>query len=314
MGLLRWLLGLVGLGKPRLSVADLARRLAMAEEDLRLVEPAYREFTIPKRSGGVRRIHAPEATLKAVQRRILRAVLVPLRCHPAVHGFEKGRSIVTNAVKHVGREVVIRLDIQDFFPSISLKRVSQFFRNHGWNREAANLLTRLCTHEGGLPQGPPTSPRLANLVNYRLDARLHGLAVAHSGKVKTRNPRSGQLLDRPTGIGEATYTRYADDLTFSFTSGDAWLVRGVLWFARHIVEDEGYRLHLRRKLRIRRRHERQAVTGLVVNQRVNLPRETKRRLRAVEHHIRTGRPATLTREQLAGWRGLEVMVEKQGKV
>jgi hypothetical protein len=85
----------------------------------------------------------------------------------------------------------------------------------------------------------------------------------------------------------------------------------VLWYARKIVNEEGYEVHLKKKLYIRRRHDRQQATGLVVNDRVNLPRAVRRRLRVIEHHLGTGRPATLTPAQLAGWKALQTMIAKQ---
>src|SRR5690606_20323819 len=117
------------------------------------------------------------------------------------------------------------------------ERVRAFFRRIGWNNAAARVLMELCTHAGGLPQGAPTSPRLANLVNYRLDARLAGAA-------------------RTFG---ATYTRYADDLTFSLARDDRVAVQSLINLVKITVEDEGYQLHMKRKLHIRRRHEQQRV-------------------------------------------------------
>ena len=140
-----------------------------------------------------------------------------------------------------------------------------------------------------MPQGAPTSPRLSNLVNYRLDARLAGLAARF----------------------EATYSRYADDITFSLAD-DRKKVRGLIRMTARIVSDEGYALHRHKKLHVRRRHQQQRVTGLVVNDRVNLPRSTRRWLRAVEHHLATDRPATLTSRQIEGWRSFQSMVARQG--
>lgn len=302
MGLLDWLFPGRGHG-----AAELSRRLDVDKAQLRRIEPRYREFTIPKRSGGERRILAPEPGLKALQRRILRRLLARLRAHPAAMGFERDRSIVTNALAHRGQAVVLRFDVVDFFPSTSVKRLQKYFRRIGWNRPATRLLLRLCTHEGGLPQGAPTSPRLSNLVNYRLDARLAGMAA-----------RLG-----------AVYTRYADDLTISFAEDDRERVHYMQRFVRRVAEEEGYRLHHRKKLSIRRRHQRQTVTGLVVNERVNLPRSVRRWLRSVEHRAQTQRPAwqssyeqgeyrprkrpTLTPDQLEGWRALQSMIARQGK-
>ena len=274
----------------QLGLPELARRLGMSEGELARVEVRYRQFIIAKRGGGQRTILAPEAPLKQVQRRILRRLLALLVSHPAVHGFERGKSIVTNARFHVGKPIVVRLDIRDFFTSTQAKRIERFFRRIGWDKPAARRLAELCTHRGGLPQGAPTSPRLANLVNYRLDTRLDHLAVKFN----------------------AMYTRYADDLTFSFDEDRGGRVRALIRAAGRIVAGEGYRLHTRRKLSIRRRHQQQRVTGLVVNERINLPRETRRRLRAIEHRLGQGRKATLTEDQMRGWRAVVHMVQGQG--
>jgi retron-type reverse transcriptase len=271
------------------GVEELARRLGVSAEQLLGFRPAYRSFSVPKRSGGTRHILAPEDGLKALQRRIARRLLGRLACHPAAMGFERGRSIVVNALGHVGQAVVVGMDLKDFFGSTAAERVRRYFRAVGWGPQASEALARLCTHEGGLPQGAPTSPRLSNLVNTRLDARLDGLA-------------------RRLGC---VYTRYADDLTFSFAADDPRAVHVLIRLCQRILAGEGYALHRRKKLRIARRHDRQLVTGLVVNQRINLPRRTRRWLRAVAHHLSTGRPASLTAEQLAGWRALQAMVAGQ---
>jgi hypothetical protein len=181
------------------------------------------------------------------------------------------------------------MDLIDFFGSTSDRRVRRLFRVLGWDAESAALLTRLSTDSGSLPQGAPTSPRLANLVNVRLDARLSALAATLGG----------------------TYTRYADDLTFSFAEADHAATADLLAATKKIVGQQGYRLHLDRKLQIRRRHHRQMVTGLVVNEHVALPRSRRRWLRAVEHHVYTGTPASLTRDQLTGWQAFEAMIDRQ---
>jgi hypothetical protein len=111
----------------------------------------------------------------------------------------------------------------------------------------------------------------------------------------------------------ATYTRYADDLTFSFAADDAAAVRAVIFTTSKVVRANGYVLHKRRKLRIWRASRRQTVTGLVVNRAVNLPRERRRWLRAVEHRLATGGQATLTPAQLKGWRALQSMVQRQSQ-
>ena len=270
----------------RFGVAELARRMGLTVEELQAARPVYRTVHVRKRAGGTRTLLVPDAATKALQRRLLRRVLGRVPVHPAAHGFERGRSIVSNAAMHAGRRVVVKMDVVDFFGSTSARRVRRLYRVLGWDAEAADILMRWTTQEGGLPAGAPTSPRVANLVNVQLDARLARLAVA---------------------LG-ATYTRYADDLTFSFYADDHAALADLLGATRRIAKQHGYRLHVERKLQIRRRHHRQVVTGLVVNQRVALPRVRRRWLRAVEHRIYAGGEATINREQLRGWQAFESMV------
>jgi len=301
--------GLLGerLPPPRFGLDELSRRLGLDVAELQSVEVAYSPLTIPKRSGGVRQLHVPAAGLMRVQRRIHRRLLRRLHAHANVTGFERGHSIATNALVHAGKDMVIRLDLEDFFGSTKADRVYRYMRFIGYDDASARLLVRLCTYRGALPQGAPTSPRLSNLVNHRLDARLAALAEARG----------------------LSYSRYADDITFSARNEDLVAApppsgrpgpgradapprpNDIVHAAQRILRDEGYRLHTRRKLRVYRRHHRQMVTGLVVNTRPNLPRPTHRWLRAVEHHLRTGRPATLTPAQLAGWHALQTMIDRQ---
>lgn len=274
------------LGRKRHDVEELARRLGTSSLELHRTVIEYREVSIPKRSGGVRKLAVPAPALKKLQRSVLHRVLGKLRAHPAACGFERGRSIVDHASNHNDSDVVVKFDLRDFFTSTTAARVEAYFRTIGWNDEAAALLTKLCTRQGTLPQGAPTSPRLSNLVNHLFDARLTGIADALGG----------------------TYSRYADDLTFSL-DGDATRRIGFLVHqVKLAVRECGYRLN-KRKSRVMRRHQRQQVTGLVINLDVNLPRETRRRLRAVEHQRRRGGDVTLSDVQLAGWRAFRAMIE-----
>ncbi|MFL5241828.1 MAG: reverse transcriptase family protein [Gemmataceae bacterium] len=273
------------------TVEEFATRLGLSVDELRAARPTYREFSIPKRSGGTRRILAPEPELKSIQKRILKRLLGRLKVHSAVCGFERGRSIVTNANCHCGQAIILRMDLKEFFESTSAERVARYFGAIGWDREASQLLVRLCTHDNGLPQGAPTSPRLSNLVNFHLDARLDGLGGKYG----------------------AVYTRYADDLTFSFASDAVASAHAVIRATKAIVAKMGYRLHQRRKLHIRRRHTCQLVTGLVVNKQVNLPRETRRLLRAVEHRLAMGRQTSISQKQLNGWNALRAMIANQAE-
>ena len=201
----------------RFGLDELARRSGVPIAELKAAAPAYRSVRVPKRSGGERTLRVPDPATKAIQRHLLHGVLDRVPIHPAAHGFESGRSIVTNALPHAGKAVVIRMDLVDFFDSTSARRVRRLFRVLGWDAESAALLTRLTTDGGTLPQGAPTSPRLANLVNVRLDARLSALAISLGG----------------------TYTRYADDLTFSFAEADHAVLADLLPATKKIVRQRG---------------------------------------------------------------------------
>jgi retron-type reverse transcriptase len=256
----------------------------------------YTRFTIPKRDGRQREIDAPSEALKALQRRVLLRLLNPLPMPKEVTGFVRGRSVVDNAAPHAGRDVVINLDLQDFFPRIKAEQVRQCFLKRGWSQASANILTNICTHEGHLPQGAPTSPALSNLVARRMDTRLARLAARCGG----------------------SYTRYADDLTFSFpllmhsvrtTPGNARAP--IISLVRLIIEEEGFSIQWKKRVRIQRAHQRQTATGLVVNARVNLPREFRRRIRAAEHHERLGKLGPKEKARLRGWQAWQSMVARQ---
>lgn len=262
----------------------------------------YQRFLIPKKTGGHRLISAPMPRLKRAQYWILDNILAKVPVHDAAHGFVAGRSILTNAAPHVGRDVVVNLDMKDFFPSVSWRRVKGKFRALGYSEAVATLLALICSEpdvdeveldgqrlfirkgERRLPQGAPTSPALTNLICLRLDKRLSGLAAK---------------------LG-FTYTRYADDMTFS-ASGEAAQKTGTLLRAVHeIVAAEGLTVHPD-KTRIMRKARRQEVTGLVVNDRVNVPRDTLRRFRALLHQIEKTGP-----EGKSWGKGADVMAAARG--
>ncbi len=271
------------------NLDELARRLGMPADQLAAFEPGYKTATIPKKRGGTRTLHIPDTDTKALQRTILRRLLRHLKTHDAATGFDPGISIAHNAGMHTRQAVVIKLDIKDFFPSTTAARVDHYFRRIGWDAECAALLTRLVTHNGGLPQGAPTSPRLSNLVNYVLDCQIQRYVDKHKG----------------------SYTRYADDITVSYPKDWPRYVRGTVQVVRRVCRKHGYTVHTRGKLRIVRRHQQQRVTGLVVNDKVALPRAKRRWLRAVEHRLATGGEASLTQEQLDGYKALQHMIATQ---
>lgn len=315
------------------ATTELAPWLGLPEGELRMwlkgspnAAYSYLRFTIPKRRGGERTIDAPSDDLKSLQRRVLRKLLNPLPVHPAATGFVRRRSIVDNARPHARRGTVMNLDLADFFHSIPAARVETVWRSLGWNRESARILTNICTHEERLPQGAPTSPAISNLVCRKLDARLSALA-----KNMHQSEPNYQGLIIKAGKAEASYTRYADDITFSFErfgwnkrrsrkTGNAIPARPPASISRSIqrtieaiIEGEGFRIQRKKRVRIQRAHQRQTATGLVVNAQVNLPREVRRRIRAMQHRLRLGQLAPREQRELAGWESMQRMVEAGGR-
>jgi hypothetical protein len=283
VGIFSWLLG-----KKEKGIDELCGFLKMGANQLKMVTVSYREFAMKKRNGGIRAICSPDAELKKMQRLINRRLLDGMQSHYSSTGFEPGESIVYNADSHVGKAVVIKLDIRDFFKSTGEERVFAYFRKIGWNQETAELLTSLTTWKGSLPQGAPTSPRLSNLVNFRLDARLAAFAMQLGGD----------------------YTRYADDITISLDEDDKFKITQILSFVRMVLLEFGYRPN-KQKTRVMRQHQQQRITGLVVNQKIQLPRETRKWLRAVKHRQSKTGTCSLNESQLKGWLALEKMVELQ---
>jgi RNA-directed DNA polymerase len=282
---------LEALGLPELSTpAELAEALGLSISRLRWLafhaEAAtrvhYVSFEVAKKSGGTRKLSAPHRSLATAQRWIFDRIVKTLPIEPEAQGFAPGRSILTNALPHSGRAVVLNLDLKDFFPSVGFRRVRSVFLRVGYSPAVSTILALLCTecprrtvvYDGttyhvatgprGLPQGASTSPGLSNLVARRLDRRLSGLSKK---------------------LG-ATYTRYADDITFS---GDDELnpkVGYLMARVRHIAEAEGFTVN-EAKSRVLRRNAAQVVTGLVVNDRPGVPREEVRRLRAILHRAKS---------------------------
>lgn len=240
----------------------------------------YHRFTIPKKTGEARHISAPKPKLARAQRWVLREILEKVDPSAEAHGFVRGRSVKSNADPHVGRAVVLNLDLEGFFPSIGWRRVKGLFhRGLGYPEPVAVLLAMLCTEparaeasldgqplfvavgERVLPQGACTSPAITNLLCRRLDRRLVGFAA-----------REGFV-----------YTRYADDLTFS--GEDRGRVGRLLAGTRRIVRDEGFVVN-EAKTRVMPRARAQEVTGVTVNAKSNVGRRERRALRALLYNAK----------------------------
>jgi retron-type reverse transcriptase len=231
----------------------------------------YSQFRIGKADGSSRLLHAPTPELKKVQHWIQRHITSRFRIHDAAHGFIAGRSIISNATPHVGADVILKLDLRDFFGTVDRRAVFRAFRFAGYSRHVSGLMTTLTTLNESLPQGAPTSPDLANVAAYRLDVRLSAFADKHS----------------------LNYTRYADDLTFSgrFVPAEQRTIES-------IIRDEGFSPN-ERKLRYLLPDARQSVTGIVVNEKLNWPRSVRRWLRQEIYYLgRFGVEEHLTRRDI----------------
>jgi RNA-directed DNA polymerase len=255
---------------------------------------------VAKRTGSSRLVEAPRSRLRSVQRRLLKEIVRQIPPHEAAHGFCKGRSVGTFVAPHVGRRVVLKLDLRDFFTTITAARVTALFLTAGYPEAVARAISGLCTncvpstvlsHPAAssptpdswrarralqaphLPQGAPTSPSIANSVAFRLDARLTGLAASAG----------------------AAYTRYADDLAFSGGRNFERSVDRFLIHASAIVIEEGFAIHPR-KTRVMRQGVRQRLAGAVINERPNLAREAFDILKATLHNCLTHGALTQNRD------------------
>jgi RNA-directed DNA polymerase len=231
----------------------------------------YRSLYILKKTGGNRLILIPATPLKIVQRKLNQVLQCVYRPKPSVHGFVPGKSIVTNAFAHSKKRYVLNVDLENFFPSINFGRVRGMFMAvpYNLNPEVATILAQVCCHDNQLPQGAPTSPIIANMICAKMDSQLQRLAKEC----------------------RCTYTRYADDLTFSTTLPDFPEALAILedknlvalgQTLRAIINNNGFTIN-ERKVWIQIKGSHQEVTGLTVNKFPNVNRNYVRQIRAMLH-------------------------------
>lgn len=221
----------------------------------------YRAFEIPKKSGGSRKIEAPVLPLKTLQRIILLFLEKIYEAPAEVHGFVKDRSIITNALPHSNKAHVLNIDIEQFFNSVRQTRVRALFQKHlEFSDYSSLIVSKLLCHRGCLPMGAPTSPLVTNLIFQRADKRI----LAASRKM------------------DVTYTRYADDLSFSCDSVES--LHRTKRLIAVIIRQEGFKINSK-KTRLLHRADCQSVTGLVVNDKVNVLRAFRRTTRALCHRL-----------------------------
>lgn len=230
----------------------------------------YVKFEIPKKNGKTRTIKSPDSLIKRPQTLInlLLQIVFENHSHYSTNGFLYGKDIKRNAIPHVNKNYLLNIDIKDFFPSINFRRIKVVLElspfNLKENRETIGfLIANLCTHENSLPQGAPTSPILSNIVTQKLDRKVSKYSV--SRKIK--------------------YTRYADDLSFSSN----WNVfeKTIICELKKIIESENFEVNPA-KTRVRTFMQRQEVTGLIVNKKLNVKREYLQKVRAMINNWEKG--------------------------
>lgn len=245
-------------------------------------ERRYKTFTIPKKSGGERQISTPITALKIIQQKLNQVLQAVYQVKPSVHGFVQDKNIVTNAKAHVKKRYVLNLDLENFFPSVNFGRVRGMFMGIPYHLppDVATVLAQICCHNNQLPQGAPTSPIVTNMICGKMDSQLQRLAKDC----------------------KATYTRYADDITFSTTLKDfpadlAYIVNedegekivlgnlGEIHLGvrlSSIIRENGFSVN-EKKTRLQTRGNHQEVTGLTTNQFPNVDRRFVRQVRAMLH-------------------------------
>lgn len=239
-----------------LTVQDLLTLFQLSERNLYKLTNRqryyYRIFSIPKRTGGYRTIEAPTPLLKKIQQQILENFLEPHPVSRFAKAYKKGATLKEMARFHVKQHMVVRIDLTDFFGSLKEVSVFRFFRQQGYSEAVTVILTKLTTYKGALPQGAPTSPTLSNILMRKIDEKVG--SYCSENKIR--------------------YTRYADDLVFSGN----FSIKRLLAKLHTVLAPQQLRLN-NQKTRVMRRHSTQMVTGLVVNDRLGIKRDTRRKLR-----------------------------------
>lgn len=248
----------------------------------------YTRFYVPKKKGGHRQIAAPKPALKKAQRQILEKILWKLPLSSQSHGFQKGKSVITSAASHVAKTpLLINMDLENFFPTVTFKRVRGLFRSFGYSGYIASLLAMLCTYcermeievkgqvkyvktsERILPQGSPASPMITNILCSFMDKRLQGLSTKYG----------------------FTYTRYADDMSFSYNgaSDNELTPKKLHAFCANvhtIVHGEGFIIN-KNKTRFLKPHNRQCITGVVINEEtLGVPKKWVKKFRATLYNAK----------------------------
>lgn len=232
----------------------------------------YHQFEIPKKNGGIRKISSPSKKLKNIQSKLKDIFYEIYPTRPSVHGFSSNKSIVSNAEQHLDKKYIFNLDLVNFFGSIHFGRVRNLFKSEPFkfNNTVSTILAQICCFDNSLPQGAPTSPILSNMIAWKMDSQLQHLAK------KTNS----------------TYTRYADDITFSFTCNKYNLPQKVVILNNdkavpgseliEIINRNGFNIN-NDKVRLCSMLSRMEVTGLTVNEVINVKRQYVRKISSMLH-------------------------------
>lgn len=219
----------------------------------------YEEIIIKKKNKNLRYLNEPSPILKSIQKRILKNVLEEKMISKCAYAYKKGLSTILNAKSHVGCKVILKLDIENFFDNINFYKVyNSCFNENLYPKKLGMLLTNLCVYNGKLPQGSPTSGYISNIVLRNFDCNIDAYC-------KDKN---------------INYTRYSDDMTFS---GD-FDIRKLIKFVNELLYKEGFRLN-KSKIKVVLNTTRQQVTGIVVNEKINLSKNYKRKIRQEVYYV-----------------------------
>lgn len=224
------------------------------------IDANYEEIIIHKKSGGLRFLYAPSKELKSIQKRILKNVLEEKKLSRYSYAYRKKVSVLDNAKPHVKKDVIVKLDINDFFDNITFSMVyDSCFNETLYPKKMGMLFTNLCVYNNRLPQGAPTSGFISNIVLRNFDEKV------------------GSYCEKR----KISYTRYSDDLTFSGNFN----VKDLIKYVNKLLYEYNFRLN-KKKIKVVSKKTRQQVTGIVVNDKVNIRRNYKRKIRQEMYYIK----------------------------
>lgn len=224
------------------------------------IEGNYKVFKIKKSNGSFRKIYEPNSTLKYIQRQILKNILENKKVSKYATAYQKGKSLKENAQIHIGKKIILKLDIKNYFDSISFYSIyNNCFPIEYFPKGIGMLLTYLCTYNGYLPQGAPTSAYISNLVMKDFDDEL------------------GNWCE----INNISYTRYSDDMTFSGDFNPNLIIKKV----KTMLFKLGFELN-KKKIHVIKQHQQQKITGIVVNEKMQVEIKYRKEIRKEIYYIK----------------------------